>query len=78
MLILSLILISFFVFVPPCVAFSASKGLELSWCKAPKVGLPTLDLVLYLKITPEIAAECGDYGEDRYEQLDFQKKVDNQ
>ena len=57
------------------VAFSAIKGLDLSWCKAPEVGLPTLYLVLYLDITPEIAAERGDYGEERYEQLDFQKKV---
>ena len=62
MLILSLILISFLVFVPPCVAFFSTKGLDLSWCKVPKVGLPTLDLVLYLKITPEIAVEHGDYG----------------
>ena len=77
MLILSLILISFFVFVPPCVAFSDAKGLNLSWCKAPKVGLPTPNRVLYLDITPEIAAEHGDYGEERYEQLDFQKKVAN-
>ena len=44
------------------VAFSAAKGLELSWCKAPKVGLQTPDLVLYLDITPYIAAKPGDYG----------------
>ena len=60
------------------MAFSAAKGLDLSWCKAPKVGLPTPDLVLYLDITPEIAAEHGEYGGERYEQLDFQKKVANQ
>ena len=46
------------------VAFSAAKGLELSWCKAPKVGLQTPDLVLYLDITPEISTERGDYGGD--------------
>ena len=59
------------------VAFSATKGLDLSWCKAPEVGLPTPDLVLYLDITLEIAAERGDYGEEQYEQLDFQKKIAN-
>ena len=38
--------------------FSANR-----WgCKAPEVGLPTPDLVLYLDITPEIVAERGDYG----------------
>ena len=60
------------------VAFSVTKGLDLSWCKALEVGLPTPDLVLYLDITPDIAAECGDYGGERYEQLDFQNKVANQ
>ena len=59
------------------VAFSTAKGLDLSWCKAPEVGLPTPDLVLYLDITLEIATERGDYGEERYEQLDFQKKIAN-
>ena len=49
------------------VAFSLAKGLDLSWCKVPKVGLPNPDLVLYLDITPEIAAEHGDYGGERYE-----------
>ena len=49
------------------VAFSAAKGLNLSWCKAPEVGLLTPDLVLYLDIAPNIAVECGDYGGERYE-----------
>jgi len=57
------------------VAFSAAKGLDLSWCKAPEVGLPAPDLVLYLDIAPEKAAERGGYGGERYEQLDFQRKV---
>ena len=60
MLILSLILISFLVFVPPSVAFCDAKGLDLGWCKVPKFGLPTPDLVLYLDITLEIAAKHGD------------------
>ena len=60
-------------------SLSAKKSwLDLSWCNAPKVRLPTPNIVLYLDITPEIAAECGDYGEERYEQLDFQNKVANQ
>ena len=62
MLIMSLILISFLVFVPPCVAFSDAKGLDLSWCKVPESGLQTPNLVLYFDITPEIAAEHGFYG----------------
>ncbi|XP_057820684.2 thymidylate kinase isoform X2 [Cryptomeria japonica] len=57
------------------VAFSAAKGLDLSWCKAPEVGLPAPDLVLYLDIPPEKAAERGGYGGERYEKLNFQKEV---
>ncbi|XP_019163358.1 PREDICTED: thymidylate kinase-like isoform X1 [Ipomoea nil] len=57
------------------VAFSAAKGLDIQWCKAPDIGLLAPDLVLYLDISPERAAERGGYGGERYEQLEFQKKV---
>ncbi|CAN1127642.1 Thymidylate kinase [Linum perenne] len=57
------------------VAFSSAKGLDLEWCKAPEFGLLAPDLVLYLDIPPEKAAERGGYGGERYEQLEFQKKV---
>ncbi|KAF8378139.1 hypothetical protein HHK36_029476 [Tetracentron sinense] len=57
------------------VAFSSAKGLDIEWCKAPEMGLLAPDLVLYLDIPPEKAAERGGYGSERYEQLEFQKKV---
>lgn len=57
------------------VAFSSAKGLDIEWCKAPEVGLLAPDLVLYLDIQPEKATERGGYGGERYEQLEFQKKV---
>ncbi|KAL2509583.1 P-loop containing nucleoside triphosphate hydrolase superfamily protein [Forsythia ovata] len=57
------------------VAFSSAKGLDMKWCKSPEMGLLAPDLVLYLDISPEKAAERGGYGEERYEQLEFQKKV---
>ncbi|KAF3775266.1 Thymidylate kinase [Nymphaea thermarum] len=57
------------------VAFSAAKGLDLEWCKAPEIGLLAPDLVLYLDINPEKAAERGGYGGERYEQLEFQRNV---
>ncbi|XP_039031878.1 thymidylate kinase-like isoform X2 [Hibiscus syriacus] len=57
------------------VAFSSAKGLDFEWCKAPEIGLIAPDLVLYLEIPPEKAAERGGYGGERYEQLKFQKKV---
>ncbi|XP_059460477.1 thymidylate kinase-like [Corylus avellana] len=57
------------------VAFSSAKGLDIEWCKAPEIGLPAPDLVVYLDIQPEKAAERGGYGAERYEQLEFQRKV---
>ncbi|KAJ7515407.1 hypothetical protein O6H91_22G012400 [Diphasiastrum complanatum] len=57
------------------VAFSAAKGLDLEWCKAPETGLPSPDLVLYLNIPAEVAAARGGYGAERYEDIGFQKKV---
>ncbi|KAJ6831173.1 thymidylate kinase [Iris pallida] len=57
------------------VAFSAAKGLDIEWCKAPEVGLIAPDLVLFLDVPPEKAAERGGYGTERYEQLEFQKEV---
>ncbi|KAL8247165.1 hypothetical protein R6Q59_008381 [Mikania micrantha] len=57
------------------VAFSSAKGLDMEWCKAPEVGLLAPDLVVYLDISPEKAAERGGYGGERYERLDFQKNV---
>ncbi|TYH62006.1 hypothetical protein ES332_D07G088800v1 [Gossypium tomentosum] len=47
------------------VAFSTAKGLDFEWCKAPEIGLIAPDLVVYLDITPEKAAERGGYGDCR-------------
>ncbi|KAK9131522.1 hypothetical protein Sjap_012009 [Stephania japonica] len=60
------------------VAFSSAKGLDIEWCKAPEKGLLAPDLVLYLDISPEEAAERGGYGGERYERLEFQRKVSQQ
>jgi dTMP kinase len=57
------------------VAYSMSNGLNHSWCRAPDSGLPKPDLVLFMNLTPEKAAERGGFGEEIYEKLEFQKKV---
>ncbi|KAF3439485.1 hypothetical protein FNV43_RR17763 [Rhamnella rubrinervis] len=57
------------------VAFSSAKGLDIDWCKAPEIGLLAPDMVVYLNIPPEKAAERGGYGDERYEKLEFQRKV---
>ncbi|KAJ3186651.1 hypothetical protein HDU85_007471 [Gaertneriomyces sp. JEL0708] len=57
------------------VAYSASKGLDIEWCKSPDRGLPTPDLVIFLDLPPNDAAGRGGYGQERYEKLEFQLKV---
>ncbi|PVD18339.1 hypothetical protein C0Q70_20888 [Pomacea canaliculata] len=58
------------------VAYSASKpGIELEWCRGPEKGLLQPDCVFYLTLNAQEAAMRGDYGTERYEQQDFQKKT---
>jgi dTMP kinase len=57
------------------IAFSAAKGMDLEWCRAPDVGLPKPDAVIYLNLDKKIASQRGDYGQERYENVDFQEKV---
>lgn len=57
------------------VVYTAAKGIPLSWCKQSDIGLPAPDLTLFLEISPEVAALRGGYGEERYEETGFQKRV---
>lgn len=58
------------------VSFTAAKeGFSIGWCKQPDCGLPCPDLVLYLNLSPDAAAKRGNFGNERYEQTDFQVKV---
>ncbi|KAK3932864.1 Thymidylate kinase [Frankliniella fusca] len=58
------------------VAFSAAKkGMDLKWCWNPEIGLPEPDAVLLLNLTEEVSAKRGDFGLERYEATDFQRKV---
>lgn len=63
------------------VSFSAAKGtpgMDLDWCKACDKGLPSPDCIIYLDMPVEAAALRGNYGEERYEKIDFQVKVREQ
>jgi len=58
------------------VAFSAAKdGLDLGWCKKPDVGLPKPDIVCFLDVSEEVAKSRADFGGERYEKTEFQKRV---
>lgn len=47
------------------VAFSAAKGLDINWCKAPEAGLLKPDLVIFLTLTEDASKMRNGYGEER-------------
>ncbi|XP_037774104.1 thymidylate kinase-like [Penaeus monodon] len=58
------------------VAFSAAKkNMSLEWCKKSDAGLPRPDQVLFLDLQPEEAKRRGQFGAERYEKEEFQKRV---
>ncbi|GLC38054.1 hypothetical protein PLESTM_000679100 [Pleodorina starrii] len=60
------------------VAYTAAKGLphlSIEYCKSVEVLLPAADLVLHMTMTAEATAARGGYGQERYEKVEFQKKV---
>ena len=50
-------------------------GLSIDWCKRPDVGLPKPDLVCFLDVSEEVAIKRADFGGERYEMTEFQRKV---
>jgi len=57
------------------VAFTSAKGFDMNWCKSCDRGLLRPDIVFYMDIDIEDASVRGDFGGERYEVSDFQKKV---
>ena len=54
---------------------SPQDGLTIDWCKQPDVGLPRPDLVCFLDVSEEVAQQRADFGGERYEVTDFQRRV---
>ncbi|XP_017010323.2 thymidylate kinase [Drosophila takahashii] len=57
------------------VAYSAAKGLDFDWCYAPERGLIKPDAVFYLKASADDLTNREQYGEERYEKVEFQGRV---
>ncbi|KAI1848618.1 hypothetical protein JX266_005477 [Neoarthrinium moseri] len=60
------------------IVYSAAKqnpSLPLSWAKAPEVGLPRPDLVLFLDLEEQVARERGGWGGEIYEKGEMQRRV---
>lgn len=47
------------------VAFSAAKGLDFEWCKAPEKGLLKPDSVLFLHLNAATIEKRGGFGNER-------------
>lgn len=60
------------------VAYSAAKGLSLSWCQTPDIGLPVPDAVFFLHVDQSVGASRAGFGDERYENTTMQGTVRNQ
>lgn len=60
------------------MVYSAAKRdprLPLAWARAPEVGLPRPDVVVFLDLAPDVAKARGGWGEERYEKAEMQARV---
>ena len=60
------------------IVYSAAKqnpALSLSWARAPEVGLPRPDLVLFLDLDEAQARARGGWGGEAYEKVEMQRRV---
>ncbi|KAJ1910415.1 hypothetical protein H4219_006216, partial [Mycoemilia scoparia] len=57
------------------VAYTSAKGLSMDWCKQSDAGLLKPDVVFYLDLDPRLASNRGEYGAERYENIDLQTKI---
>lgn len=60
------------------MVYSAAKqnpALPLAWARAPEVGLPRPDLVVFLDLDGDAARARGGWGEERYERREVQERV---
>jgi len=61
------------------IVYSCSKDIpdkiDIDWAIMSESGLPKPDLVIQLDIDAEDASKRGDYGLEKYEKVDFQKRV---
>ncbi len=48
---------------------------RLAWARAPEVGLPRPDVVVFLDVDDETARARGDWGAEVYERADMQRRV---
>ncbi|XP_025408132.1 LOW QUALITY PROTEIN: thymidylate kinase [Sipha flava] len=55
---------------------SAKQSIDFEWCCGPENGLPKPDLVMFLKLPISDIIKRSGFGDERYENIEFQNKVD--
>ncbi|XP_076286216.1 thymidylate kinase [Lasioglossum baleicum] len=54
---------------------AATTGKSLAWCKEPDRGLPSPDMVIFLKVSKEFQHVRSNWGEERFENSILQQAV---
>ena len=49
--------------------------MSLHWCLQPDIGLPRPDAVIFLSLDTSVAVNRASYGNERYENVAFQRRV---
>lgn len=49
--------------------------MSYDWCIQPELGLPEPDAIFFLTLNDEESANRKNFGVERYEQVEFQKRV---
>jgi len=55
---------------------SAKQCVDFKWCCGPENGLPKPDIVMFLKLSTGEMAKRSGFGDERYENIEFQNRVD--
>lgn len=58
------------------VCYSVAKGLNFDWCLGADRGLLQPDLVFYIDMSAVDLAKRSGYGDERFEKIEFQSKVE--
>jgi len=70
-----LLLCSSFIFYQSYFYVNRQKGLDFAWCKSSDIGLLAPDITLFLDLPISEAGKRAGFGEERYENEDFQRNV---
>lgn len=57
------------------IAYTAAKGVPIEWCSKPDQGLTEPDLVMFIDVRAEEVASRPGFGNEKYEKVEYQRKV---